>query len=164
MNNVKQTALIAALGFFSANALAADKAATVSMEQISSKSAFILAQETVNQCEAKGYKVSATVVDPSGYVIAQLRSDGAGVHTLDSSRQKAFTSASMRQSTGNLMKLIAEKPIMQPLQNMNDNLLFLEGALPIEINGKIVGAIGVGGAPGGHLDAACAENAMKKVL
>lgn len=164
MNNLKQTALIAALGFFSANALAADKAATVSMEQISSKSAFILAQETVNQCEAKGYKVSATVVDPSGNVIAQLRSDGAGVHTLDSSRQKAFTSASMRQPTGNLMKLIAEKPIMQPLQNMNENLLFLEGALPIEINGKVVGAIGVGGAPGGHLDAACAEDAMKKVL
>ncbi|WP_038176377.1 MULTISPECIES: GlcG/HbpS family heme-binding protein [Vibrio] len=164
MRNVKQTALIAAFGFFSANALAADKAATVSMEQISSKSAFTLAQETVNQCEASGYKVSATVVDLSGYVIAQLRSDGAGTHTLDSSRQKAFTSASMKQPTANLMKLIAEKPIMQPLQNMNDNLLFLAGGLPIEINGKVVGAIGVGGAPGGHLDVACAESAMKKVL
>lgn len=164
MKNLKQTSLIAALGFFSANALAVDKAETVSMEQISSKSAFILAQETVNQCEANGYKVSATVVDPSGQVIAQLRADGAGVHTLESSRKKAFTSASMRQPTGNLMKLIAEKPIMQPLQNMNENLLFLEGALPIEINGKVVGGIGVGGAPGGHLDAACAEYAMKKVL
>ncbi len=164
MKNVKQTVLLAAIGFFSANALAVDKTTTVTTEQISSNSAFILAKEAVNQCEANGYKVSATVVDPSGYVIAQLRSDGAGVHTIESSRKKAFTSVSMKQPTGNLMKLIAEKPIMQPLQNMNENLLFLAGGLPIELNGKVVGAIGVGGAPGGHLDVACAENAMKKVM
>lgn len=161
MRNLKQTALIATMGFFSATVLAAE---TVTTEQISSKSAVILAKAALEQCEASGYKVSATVVDPYGHVIAQLRSDGAGVHTLESSRKKAFTSASMKQPTGNLMKLIADKPIMQPLQNMNENLLFLAGGLPLELNGKVVGAIGVGGAPGGHLDVACAENAMKKVL
>lgn len=164
MKHVKQTTLIAAIGFFSANAFASDPTATVTSQQISAKSAFTLAKAAVDQCETDGYKVSATVVDSSGNVIAQLRSDGAGVHTLESSRKKAFTSASMKQPTANLMKLIIEKPIMQPLQNMNDNLLFLAGGLPLELNSQVVGAIGVGGAPGGHLDVACAESAMKKVL
>ncbi|MGR5360511.1 GlcG/HbpS family heme-binding protein [Vibrio mediterranei] len=164
MKTTKRTTLAATLGFFSLsfNAAAADKAQTISVNQISSKSAFALAQEAVNQCEADGYKVSATVVDLSGNVIAQLRSDGAGIHTLDSSRKKAFTVASMKQPSGNLMKLIADKPIMQPLQNMDDNLLFLAGGIPVQLDNVIIGAIGVGGAPGGHLDVVCAENAIKK--
>ncbi|MCW0470957.1 hypothetical protein OH492_27435 [Vibrio chagasii] len=48
--------------------------------------------------------------------IAQLRSDGAGIHTLIA-RAKAFT-VRAKQPSGNLMKLIADKPIMQPYANM----------------------------------------------
>ena len=103
----------------------------------------------MHKCELDGYKVTATVVDLSGNVLAQLRSDGAGVHTLESSRKKAFTVASMKQPSGNLMNLIADKPILQPLQNMDDSLLFLAGGVPVQINNAIVGAIGVGGI-GGH--------------
>ena len=39
---------------------------------------------------------------------------------------------------------------------IRDRILILGGGLPIEIQGEIVGAIGVGGAPGAHLDEACA--------
>ena len=60
------------------------------------------------------------------------------------------------------MKLIADKPIMQPLQNMDENLLFLAGGVPVQANNAMIGAIGVDGAPGGHLDVACAEKAIKK--
>ncbi|WP_428775044.1 GlcG/HbpS family heme-binding protein [Vibrio sp.] len=165
MKMIKLAALAATLSSLSISFnVAAAENQTVSVTQISSKSAFQLAQEAVNQCEAKGYKVSATVVDLSGNVIAQLRSDGAGIHTLDSSRKKAFTVASMKQPSANLMKLIADKPIMQPLQNMDDNLLFLAGGIPVEFNNAMIGAIGVGGAPGGHLDVECAEAALKKLF
>ena len=71
----------------------------------------------------------------------------------------AFTVASMKQPSANLMKLIADKPIMQPLQNMDENLLFLAGGVPVQANNA---TIGVDGAPGGHLDVACAEKAIKK--
>ncbi|MEZ9269551.1 heme-binding protein, partial [Vibrio splendidus] len=79
MKTTKLTVLAATLGFLSLshNAMAAETQ-TVSFTQISSEAAFNLAHEAVNQCEADGYKVSATVVDLSGNVIAQLRSDGAG--------------------------------------------------------------------------------------
>jgi Domain of unknown function (DUF336). len=35
--------------------------------------------------------------------------------------------------------------------------------LPIEIAGEVVGAIGVGGAPGAHLDDACAEAGLDAI-
>ncbi|MDD1795341.1 heme-binding protein [Enterovibrio sp. ZSDZ42] len=136
---------------------------TVSVPSLSTDSALALAVKAVEQCQKEGYAVTATVVDPAGRVLAQLRDDKAGSHTLESSRQKAFTAASMKQPTGKLMKLIDEKPILQPLQNMDDNLLLLAGGLPLTVKGAVVGAIGVGGAPGGHLDVACAEAAIKKV-
>ena len=37
------------------------------------------------------------------------------------------------------------------------------GGLPIEIAGEVVGAIGVGGAPGTHLDDACAEASLDAI-
>jgi uncharacterized protein GlcG (DUF336 family) len=154
--------ILSGLIAFSFNASAEDK--TISISQISSTTAFELAKEAVQQCQMKGYNVTATVVDVTGNVIAQLRFNNAGKHTLNSSRQKAFTAVSMKQPTGKLMKLIVDKPILKPLQNMDDNLLFLAGGIPLTVNNTVVGAIGVGGAPGGHLDVECAEGAIKKVM
>ncbi|HHY0332945.1 TPA: GlcG/HbpS family heme-binding protein [Vibrio cholerae] len=164
MKIIKIASIAATLGFsaLSFNASAANNKA-VAVTQISSQFAFELVKEAVSQCSAEGYKVSATVVDLSGQVVAQLRADGAGIHTLDSSRKKAFTVASMKQPSGNLMNTIAEKPILQPLQYMDENLLFLAGGVPVELNKAIIGALGVGGAPGGHLDVVCAEAALKKM-
>lgn len=165
MKMIKLSVLTASLGLLASFTSAAEeKDYTVSVSQVSSKYAFDLVREAVNQCEIKGHKVSATVVDLSGNVIAQLRSDGAGVHTLDSSRKKAFTVTSMKQPSGNLMKLISDKPILQPLQYMNDNLLFLAGGVPIQLNNTLVGAIGVGGAPSGNTDVECADIAIQKVF
>lgn len=149
---------------FSTSAATENQNKTISVTQISSHTAFELAKETVLQCEAKGYRVTATVVDVTGNVIAQLRSDLAGRHTLESSRQKAFTAVSLKQPTADLMKTIADKPILQPLKDMDDNLLLLAGGLPLSVNDTIIGGIGVGGAPGGHLDQQCAEAAIAKVL
>lgn len=40
---------------------------------------------------------------------------------------------------------------------MDEKILLLAGGLPIPIEGELIGGIGVGGAPGGHLDEACAK-------
>jgi len=46
---------------------------------------------------------------------------------------------------------------------MNPEILILGGGLPIEIGGEVVGAIGVGGAPGAHLDDACAQAGLDAI-
>lgn len=62
-------------------------------------------------------------------------------------------------------KTIADKPMLQPLKDMDDNLLLLAGGLPLTVNNTVIGATAhPGGAPGGHLDVQCAEAAINKVL
>lgn len=117
----------------------------------------------VEQCTKDGYRVSAAVVDRAGVVRALLREDGAGPHTVDSSRKKAYTSASLKRPTAELGELIAKMPAVQALRDMNENILMLGGGLPIEFGGEVVGGIGVGGAPGGHLDAACAQAGLESI-
>ena len=117
----------------------------------------------VEQCKNDGYQVSAAVVDRSGVVVAQLRADGAGAHTIDSSRNKAYTSASLKEPTQRLAKLITKIPEIVALRDMNEQVLLLGGGFPIRIDNEIVGGIGVGGAPGAHLDEVCARAGLKSI-
>ncbi len=121
------------------------------------------AAAAVKQCRDDGFRVSAAVVDRAGVLKALLRGDGAGPHTTDSSSRKAYTAASLRRPTSELAALVATRPELQALRDMNENILILGGGLPIELEGQIVGGIGVGGAPGAHLDDACAEAGLKSI-
>lgn len=115
------------------------------------------------KCEEGGYKVSVTVVDRGGNIRVLLRGDGAGPHTVDSSSRKAYTSLSLRRPTEHLAQLITKFPSIQGLRDMNEKILLLGGGLPIEMEGEVVGGIGVGGAPGAHLDEACALAGLKSI-
>ncbi len=117
----------------------------------------------LESCKKDGYRVSVSVVDRAGVLRAMGRSDGAGSHTVDSSRKKAYTAASTRRPTTELADLIMKVPTLQALRDINGDMLILGGGLPIEIGGDIVGGIGVGGAPGAHLDDACAQDGLDAI-
>ncbi len=119
------------------------------------------AAAAVRQCEQDGFKVSAAIVDSAGLIVAQLRADGAGPHTLDSSRRKAYTANSLRGPTQRYAELLVKSPDLHSLAHMNDSILLLGGGFPIQLNGEIVGGIGVGGAPGIKFDEVCAREALK---
>lgn len=114
-------------------------------------------------CKKDGYRVSVSVVDRSGVLRAMGRADGAGPHTVDSSRKKAYTAASLRRPTSELADLIVKVPTLESLREMNRDILILGGGLPIEIGGDVVGGIGVGGAPGAHLDDACGQAGLDAI-
>lgn len=115
------------------------------------------------KCEHGGYHVSVAVADRGGNLKVLLRGDGAGPHTTDSSFRKAYTAASLRRSTQHLAELLTKVPSIQALRDMNGKILILGGGLPIEIDGAVVGGIGVGGAPGAHLDEACAAAGLASI-
>ncbi len=115
------------------------------------------------KCEADGYKVSVAVVDSGGVVKALVRSDGAGPHTPDSSFKKAYTANSLRRATGHFAELVVKMPNIQALGKMNEDILLLAGGFPVKFGSDVVGGIGVGGAPGGHLDEACASAGLKAI-
>ena len=120
-------------------------------------------QASLDGCSRDGYRVSVTIVDRAGVLRAMARSDGAGPHTFDSSRKKAYTAASFRRPTTELAELINKVPTLQALRDVSDQMLMLGGGLPIEFGGEIVGGIGVGGAPGAHLDDACAQAGLDAI-
>jgi uncharacterized protein GlcG (DUF336 family) len=120
------------------------------------------AAEALRFCEEKGWKVSVAVVDRSAQLSVQMRADGAGPHTIDSSRRKAFTSASLREGTTAMLDIINKNPAAANLE-MIDGFLILGGGLPIRAGGEVIGGIGVGGAPGGHLDDECAAAGIRRI-
>ena len=120
-------------------------------------------QASLDACTKDGYRVSVSIVDRAGILRAMARADGAGPHTVDSSKKKAYTAASLRRSTTELAELINKVPTLQALRDVNDQMLMLGGGFPIEFGGEIVGGIGVGGAPGAHLDDACAQAGLDAI-
>jgi uncharacterized protein GlcG (DUF336 family) len=120
-------------------------------------------QASLDACSKDGYRVSVSIVDRAGVLRAMARSDGAGPHTVDSSRKKAYTAASLRRPTTELAELVNKVPTLQALREVNDQVIILGGGLPIEIGGEVVGGIGVGGAPGAHLDDACAQAGLDAI-
>jgi uncharacterized protein GlcG (DUF336 family) len=115
------------------------------------------------KCRDQGHRVSVAVVDRGGVLKVLTRADGAGPHTVDSSRRKAYTAASLRRSTQELAELVASRPEIQGLRDMNASILILGGGLPIRMDGEVVGGIGVGGAPGAKLDEACASAGLAAI-
>jgi uncharacterized protein GlcG (DUF336 family) len=115
------------------------------------------------KCRDQGHRVSVAVVDRGGVLKVLTRADGAGPHTVDSSRRKAYTAASLRRSTQELAELVASRPEIQGLRDMNASILILGGGLPIRMDGEVLGGIGVGGAPGAKLDEACASAGLAAI-
>lgn len=121
-----------------------------------------LAQGAVEACAKDNYNVSAAVVDRAGILRALLRADNAGVHTPEAARRKAYTAVSARTPTSTMAKNIQDNPAAAQLVAIHD-FLVLGGGMPVKVGNETIGAIGVGGAPGGHLDEACALAAIKQV-
>ena len=121
-----------------------------------------IATASVAACQEKGYAVTATVVDRAAGVRAVQRADNAGPHTLEASRAKAFTSASAKNTTLAMMENAQKNPGAANLVHV-PGFLLLGGGVPIKVGNEVIGAVGVGGAPGGHLDEQCAMAALDKV-
>lgn len=121
-----------------------------------------IAQGAVAACAQRGFNVSAAVVDRAGVLRAQLRADNAGPHTLDASRAKAYTSASARQPTLAMGETAQKNPGAQFLNDI-PGFLLLGGGVPIRAGNEVIGALGIGGAPAGAIDAECANQALDAV-
>lgn len=121
-----------------------------------------IATATIAACSASGYAVAVTVVDRAGSVRAVQRADNAGPHTLAASQQKAFTSASAKNTTLAMMEGAQKNPAAANLIHI-PGFLLLGGGVPVKAGNEVIGAVGVGGAPGGHLDEQCAMVALDKV-
>ena len=121
-----------------------------------------IAAATVAACAANQYNVAAAVVDRAGTLRALMRADNAGPHTVGAAQGKAFTAASARANTSAMLENVQKNPGAQTLVDI-PGFLVLGGGVPVRVGNEVIGAVGVGGAPGGHLDEQCANAGIAKV-
>jgi uncharacterized protein GlcG (DUF336 family) len=128
------------------------------------RAAFRAAEVAVASCQQQGYNVTATVVNTEGTIIAVLRGDEATPHTLEHSFNKAYTTITI----GPILKVDSTAKIYEEtkhrvgigtwgfpattIKGLTPNV----GGIALFAGKKIVGGLGVSGAPDGHIDEQCA--------
>jgi uncharacterized protein GlcG (DUF336 family) len=78
--------------------------------------------------------------------LALEAAEGAGVHSIDSATDRAYTAASYKSDTSALVERAAKEPIA-PMFDKLPNLLLAGGGVVIEMDKEVLGAIGVSGRP-----------------
>ena len=121
------------------------------------------AQTALAACTANGYKVGVTVVDSAGISKVVLAADGAIPRAIDSGAGKAFTAITFKTSSAAVAKQVETDKELAARLAADPKQRARAGALPLIVAGEIIGAIGVGGAPGGEKDEACASAGVDKV-
>lgn len=134
--------------------VSADEDALVTFEVLTPELASELATNTLLACRDEGFQVGVAVVDRFGVLQAFVRDRFAGPHTPDTAARKAWTTVSFREDTQTLVEATTSGP--QSGARDITNALMLGGGVQILVQGRMVGAVGVSGAPGGTEDHACA--------
>jgi uncharacterized protein GlcG (DUF336 family) len=81
---------------------------------------------------------------------------------VEASRAKAYTSASAKNTTLAMMENAQKNPAAATLVYL-PGMLLVGGGVPVKVGNEVIGAVGIGGAPGGHLDEQCAVAALATV-
>lgn len=126
------------------------------------------ANETVKSCEASGYNVSVAVVDMYGQAIVQLKGDKSTPHTKETAYRKAYTVITIGpnyklETSTQVAALMSKNPAFYEAFLTVPNITPLPGAVAVKVNGEMIAAIGVSGAPGGDKDEACAQAGILKI-
>ena len=159
MKQVSKIAIVAGATLIGASASWSD---TLQTHRIPAALAMEAASETVAACARQGYRETAAVLDADGATIVTLRGDGAGIHTLNSAHDKAYTSVSFKNDTLALAERAKGENSIAPLAKL-PHVMFLGGGIVIKLNDEIIGAIGAAGAPGAKLDDDCARAGLDKI-
>src|SRR5580704_18760486 len=125
-----------------------------------------LAQKMVNAAVAKATEVGVTenvaILDDGGNLKAFSRMDGASIPTIEIAQNKAYT-ALFGVSTQELFNFIQGDPSLLAGMPTLPRMAAWGGGFPIKVNGEIVGAIGLSGAPTVQNDVDCAKAALALV-
>lgn len=115
--------------------------------QVSSEAAEYAVQASARLARSLNLAVSIALVDTGGHLVAFLRTDGAAFHTRGIAEDKAVSAVSFGIPTkvlGEALQSRSEE--VRNVLRLRPQLVALGGGLPISIDGRVVGAIGVSGA------------------
>ena len=107
------------------------------------------AEKILEGCKARiaelGVKMSVSVTDPRGDLIAMFRNDGASWRTPDISRGKAVASACMGVASGDLAHRAGDAIFLPFTMIQGGHFIMGQGAVPVYRDQTLVGAVGASG-------------------
>jgi uncharacterized protein GlcG (DUF336 family) len=128
---------------------------------------FELAQKMVDKAVAKarelGVSENVAILDDGGNLKAFSRMDGAPIPTIEMAQNKAYT-ALLGVSTQEFFNFIQGDPSLLAGIPTLSRVAAWGGGFPIKVNGEVIGAIGVSGAPTVQNDVDCARAALALVF
>ena len=136
-------------------------AALIMRKDLSHDMALAVAEGAMQACLAKGYATSAVVVDRDGESLVAMRGDGAGPHTLENARRKAYTANTFKQPTAEYAKKLLDPASVAHQQVTLPSIIAIDGGVPIKVGNDVIGAAGVSGSPG--IDSECVNAGIEKI-
>jgi uncharacterized protein GlcG (DUF336 family) len=125
-----------------------------------------LAQKMVDAAVAKarelGVRENVAILDDGGNLMAFRRMDGAPILCIEMAQNKAYT-ALFGVSTQEFFDFIQRDPSLLAGIPTLARVAAWGGGFPIKVDGEIVGAIGLSGAPTVQNDVDCARAALALV-
>ncbi|MCG7204210.1 GlcG/HbpS family heme-binding protein [Streptomyces arenae] len=119
---------------------------TTTIAPLTIQDAELLIAEARRAAETAGVTVSVTVLDAGGHLLAFRRDDRAVLISGETSTRKAYTALQLNTATADLVDAVQPGGLFHTLPTALDRpLLFIAGGVPVQRDGRLIGAIGVGG-------------------
>ncbi|MGW6139034.1 GlcG/HbpS family heme-binding protein [Streptomyces sp. NPDC055144] len=119
---------------------------TTAVAPLTIQDAEILVTAASRAAESAGVTVSVTVLDAGGHLLAFRRDDRAVLISGETSTRKAYTALQLNAPTADLVDLVKPDGPFHSLPTALDRpLLFIAGGIPVHRDGRLIGAVGVGG-------------------
>ncbi|GAA0936847.1 GlcG/HbpS family heme-binding protein [Streptomyces rhizosphaericus] len=113
---------------------------------LTTKDAEALVQAARAAAEAAGVAAAISVLDAGGHLLAFRRDDRAVLIAGETSTRKAFTALQLDAPTVGLVDAVQPGGAFHTLPTALDRpLLFIAGGVPVHRDGRLIGALGVGG-------------------
>ena len=131
---------------------------------ITEEAARSIVSASIEKAKSMGAAFTIAVVDESGIIKALARMDGAPLLSVQIAQDKAYTAAGFSMATHDWHDFIKEdEPLRIGATTGIDRLIVFGGGYPIEVEGEVVGAVGVSGGHYTH-DMEVAQAGLKAIL
>src|ERR1700737_1271332 len=122
------------------------------------------ARRVISAAEKKatqiGHAMNIAVADEGGNIVAHVRMDNAWLGSIDISMKKAYTSRAFDIETKELANHSKSGGEFLGINILNNGkIMIFAGGIPLKLDGKVVGALGVSGGSGDQDHAVAAAGA-----
>ncbi|WP_406094731.1 heme-binding protein [Streptomyces sp. NBC_01013] len=119
---------------------------TAAVAPLTTQDAEALVEVARTAAEAAGVATAVTVLDAGGHLLAFRRDDRAVLIAGETSTRKAYTALQLDAPTADLVDAVQPGGLFHTLPTALDRpLLFIAGGVPVHRDGRLIGAVGVGG-------------------